>query len=462
MLKRKRVEGTAERVVLAGCVMSRAVISAVSSHWKRGMFPSDWGNQVAEWCVEHFRKYGKPPKAIIADRYTEWAEVQSDQAAVKLVKSFLDGVADEFARLKESVEPEYLIDKASELLESVRLSRLSAEVQQLIENGQTSRASELWGKSSPINLSLKGGLSVLENVDVIDEVFASRAETLIEYPDAAGNFFSTSLARDSFIAFMGKEKGGKSFWLLDVAYRGVQQGRKVAYFETGDSSQSQVLGRIYSRMCERPFSAGEYRVPTLVEQSEKGDRVPHIVWDDRRELDDLSKSAVIRAQNQFPEYKQNFRLSCHPNASVSVADVEGILDQWSHADGWRPDVVVVDYADIMKPMPGHLNDAEYINATWMALRGLSQKWHCLVVTATQTDADAYDTRTLSRSNFSRDKRKYAHVNGMIGINQNDKEKELNLFRLNWVVRRELAFSERTCLHAVGCLAMAHPCIVSTF
>jgi hypothetical protein len=85
-----------------------------------------------------------------------------------------------------------------------------------------------------------------------------------------------------------------------------------------------------------------------------------------------------------------------------------------------------------------------------------------VVTATQTDADSYDAKVLKRGNFSEDKRKYAHVTGMVGINQTDREKAEGLYRLNWVVLRELEFSESKCVWTAGCLAIGNPAIVSTF
>ena len=102
-----------------------------------------------------------------------------------------------------------------------------------------------------------------------------------------------------------------------------------------------------------------------------------------------------------------------------------------------------------------------INETWKQMRSLSQKYHCLVVTATQADAASYETDLIRRRNFSEDKRKYAHVTGMIGINQKDpEEKEKEVMRLNWLKLRDGLYSETRCVYIAGCLSIANPAIRS--
>jgi len=124
------------------------------------------------------------------------------------------------------------------------------------------------------------------------------------------------------------------------------------------------------------------------------------------------------------------------------------------------DVVVIDYADILLMESGDDNRNK-INECWKQLRRLSQTWHCLVITATQSDAASYTAGTMGRQHFSEDKRKLAHVTGMIGLNQTEDEKEEAIMRLNWIARRESHYVERKCIYVVGCLPIANPAIKST-
>ena len=142
-------------------------------------------------------------------------------------------------------------------------------------------------------------------------------------------------------------------------------------------------------------------------------------------------------------------------------DIREIVVGWGREEG-IPDIVVIDYADILKmDVPG-LDKRDQINGTWKQLRALSQSLHCLVVTATQSDASSYKMETIQMGNFSEDKRKHAHVTGTVGLNQTKEENRLGVMRLNWIVAREHQFNSYKCGHVAGCLDIANPDIKSTF
>jgi hypothetical protein len=130
--------------------------------------------------------------------------------------------------------------------------------------------------------------------------------------------------------------------------------------------------------------------------------------------------------------------------------------------GWPVDAVFVDYADILAPPAGFVGDSrEATNENWKQLRRLSQELHCLVVTATQTKATSYAAKGLDMTHFSEDKRKFAHVTGMVGINQDVDEKEAEVQRLNFVVRRERRFVTTRYCHVAGCLTLGNPAVRAT-
>jgi len=125
--------------------------------------------------------------------------------------------------------------------------------------------------------------------------------------------------------------------------------------------------------------------------------------------------------------------------------------------------IVIDYADILAPpIKNAVESRDQINATWKMMSKMRQELHCLVVTATQADADSYDADILKRSNFTDDRRKHDHVTAMLGINQTSVEKERGIYRLNWLDRRGEAYSEREVCYTAGCLDIADPFIKSWF
>jgi hypothetical protein len=120
----------------------------------------------------------------------------------------------------------------------------------------------------------------------------------------------------------------------------------------------------------------------------------------------------------------------------------------------------VDYADLFADLPGHKEKRDQIDANWKHMKAISQEFHCCVLTATQAKAESYSAYTLNMRHFSDDKRKNAHVDGIIGINQTDDEKVAQVARWNWIVRRNADFSPGRFLHVAECRPLANVCVLS--
>ncbi|MBT9138972.1 MAG: hypothetical protein DDT31_01552 [Syntrophomonadaceae bacterium] len=128
-------------------------------------------------------------------------------------------------------------------------------------------------------------------------------------------------------------------------------------------------------------------------------------------------------------------------------------------DDFAPDVIVIDYADILaSDYKGEFRHQE--NEKWKALRRLSQSRKCLVITATQTDTDAYKKKSITLDNFSEDKRKYAHVTGMLTLNQTPEEKEAGTMRLNWLLLRDGEFGGNNEVTVAQALRIGQPMLFS--
>ena len=159
----------------------------------------------------------------------------------------------------------------------------------------------------------------------------------------------------------------------------------------------------------------------------------------------------------FIKNKRRFKLSTHANGTLSVKEIKALLDIWEREDGFVPDMIAIDYADLLVPAI-NTEFRHQVDNIWKGLRNLSQERHCLVVTATQADAKSYEQNRLKVSNFSEDKRKNAHVTAMYGLNQDtkDREKGLGLMRINEIVVREGEFSSSNEVYALQNLRRGRP------
>lgn len=427
-----------------------------------GPFQSPWSNLIAGWAVKHFQKYGEPIGKHVQVRFDKWANAaERDDESIQAIEGLLSGLSKESDHSRKSSE--YLADLAEQVFQRISLERMARAVLAHVENGDVDKAKSAFQEHSiPItSVDVTDPLNLTEaEVDSVMDV--SGEEILVQYPGALGNFFGDCFSRDSFVSFLGPEKRGKSFWLLDIVWRGMMAGRRVAYFEVGDMSRRQVLRRVASRASKRPLKGGDFKVPKTI-HIEDG-IVGEVEFETRSSAPLTSPdvyAALQRIKKKLKTDRTLLKLSCHPNSSINIEQIRSTCLSWSLQD-WTPDLIVIDYADILAAIDGRADSREQINTTWKRMRQLSQELHCCVVTATQADAASYRAKMLDMTNFSDDKRKFAHVTAMIGINQDSKEKEQQIQRLNYLVLRDSDFVVDKAVFVANCLKIANPSVTSSF
>jgi hypothetical protein len=463
-MKIDKLSGTEARQILTAMIVDQVTLGRITAKWEpTGMFESQWCNVVANWCVDYYRHYSSSPGKSIVGLFQTWASKGKDKDTIALVEKFLGGLSGEYELLSKEVNSQYVIDMAAKYFTRTKLRRLSTSIEADLDVGALEDASKRVTDYGVVELSGEAGIDVMRDQEALMAAFAEKEEPLIVYPGALGQFFDDAFERDSFIAFMAPEKRGKTFWLIDVAWMGLLQRRKVAFFAVGDMSQAQMLRRIMTRAARRPLKPGVVYIPTnIVREDDERHATPShkkLTFDAPLSWQAARKACKEVMKRKVMSKETLFRLSTHPNSSISVSGIDAQLKVWAR-EGWNPDVVVIDYADILAMPDGGTEPRNQTNAAWKQLRALSQRWHCCTVTATQADASSYDTDILKKSNFSEDKRKLAHVTGLVGINQTSEEKELGVCRLNWIVRREGTYSETHCVHVAGCMAVCSPAIRS--
>lgn len=334
-----------------------------------------------------------------------------------------------------------------------------------LEKNKSEEAAELvTGWSRPKVGESLDGVFPLEDESAISQAFDhAQRDSLITYPGALGEFFGPTLCQDAFFAFLAPEKSGKSYWLSDICWTGVRQNQRVALFSVGDMSQSQMLLRLAPKLCRKPLKKGNFRIPKSLTYK---DKTPVVEFEQRRSQSDISKQEMLDAFRSFRgEDAKRFRLVTEPAGSVSAFDISKRIKRWADEEGWTPTVVVLDYADILAGPPGIKETRDQINANWQELRALSTRMNCLVVTATQSDAEGYSSWVLSKKNFSDCKKKIAHVTNFVGINMTEEERKLGVCRFNAIATRESEFLQDytgSMVAVAGSSKVGRPALVSTW
>lgn len=511
-----------ERHILIGLITSTEYLHEIRPIWNDQLLEASMARHLAGWCIEYYDRYNKAPNQDIEGIYFEKLKAGLDQdIAEEIEEDILPDLSDEYER--EGFNVDYLLDRTHQYFNERNLERHSEQIRSLISQGELLEAEKLANHYLPVKKELDSDvdLSNSDSLAKIEKAFTTAAKPLVVYPGALGKFLNAQLTRDAFVAFMAPEKRGKSYLLLDLARRSARQRLNVAFFQAGDMSESQQLRRLgihLMKKSDREEYCGQMYEPVrdcIYNQTDEcdlevrecdfglvGKSAPTDPKEARQDMT-LGKLIELRTdkdnakyrpchncskyqnspwgcawlkkvdvgnpiepneatrvfENYFVKKKRRLMLSTHPNNTLSVSRIKTILDVW-YRKGFVPDVIIIDYADLLVSDVKEYRHQQ--NDIWKNLRSLSEERHCLLVTATQADADSYKAPLLKLQNFSEDKRKYGHVTALFGLNQDPggREKEIGIMRINTLVVREGVNNPGQIVHVLQNLKRGQPILTS--
>lgn len=509
-----------ERHILLGLIVSTQYLHEIRSLWESKFLISDLGKRVSKWCLGYYDKYGKAPQQDIEQIYFDHLQKENlPQDVAEDIELFLEDLSDEYSR-EEKFNVDYLLDRTRDYFNQRNLELHQEQIQDLVDRGDVQEAERLARAYQPVRKELEQDINLAdkESLSRVEKAFAQQNKPLLEYPGALGEMLNPHLIRDGFVSLLAPEKRGKSFFLLDMARRGVRQRLNVAFFQAGDMSEGQQIRRLGIHLAKKSdleIYAGEMWEPTKDCVHNQLDtcnlkireRHPGLFGDlpgDEKTLrQEMTKEKLMELAEENPDYrpcynckkfhhqpwgcswlekvdvgppleqneavrifedyfvdkKRQFMLSTHPNNTLSVGKIRSILDGW-YRQGFVPDLIVLDYADLLVDESREFRHKQ--DSIWKGLRSLSEERHCLVATATQADAKSYEQGLLKLSNFSEDKRKFSHATAFIGLNQdpNGREKEIGIMRLNLLLVREGESNPNKVVHVLQNLKRGQPVLTS--
>jgi len=452
---RATVMDTNLRRVVIGAITSSSVCALLSQQWSQfGLFDTAWANVIVGWCVEFWRRYGQAPGGNLEGLFQDWLESANPDEGLRIaVDTFLSGLDDqELTRWDES----YLLDLTKQHIARTKIQKAIADAEAALDRNDIDQARRHLAAADEIGLSDGSLVKPGESFKCWREAFdVSMDRQLVRYPGPLDKFLGDAMVKGAFVSFMGPDKIGKSYVLLDLAYRAVRNGCRVAFFDTGDMTRSDVLKRLGCRAAGKPLKPGKVRYPVRVADGE-------VIYKTLEFKEGLTDIEAFRAFQKATRNGDRLRICNHPNGTISIAGIANAVQCWIREEGWKPDVLVVDYADILAPVTKTRDVLESIDETWRYMRRVSQEYEMLVVTATQSSALAYKTgqQVLGKRHFSGRKTKLAHVTGMVGLNSFQGDSTRGIIRFNWIVRRDRLFSEGRIISAAGCLALSRPVVLS--
>lgn len=512
-----------ERKMVIGLIASTDYFRLIRQDIKPELITTPVAKLLAQWCCEYFDKYQKAPEKDIAEIYLQKVKAGrvSKDVAEEIEEDILPELSEEWEEYGINVES--LVDSTKTYFREAHLFQIKEDLEVLLEKGDVEEAEKIVaaykGVAETKDVLILNDLEQLR--EATKKAFSEASEPILKYPGALGEFWNSSMVRGGFVALLAPEKRGKTALMIDAAIRGARQKQNVAVFQAGDMTQAQQLRRIaiyLSKNSDKEKYTGDLMIPVKDCYYNQRDECNHFLrecdfgifsdkkWQDIRQArQETTAEEIKEVMKDEPDYKpchnclaysrnpwgmpylkkhtvkdvltehaaisvleeyfckknRGLRMSTHANGTLSVEEMRAVLNTWEQQDGWVADIIIVDYADLLTSK-GNQEERHKQNNIWKALRGLNQETNTLLITATQSDASAYEQDTLRLKNFSEDKRKYAHVTAFYGLNQDSKgrEKNLGLLRINELLLREDSFDANRQVTVLQAMEIGRPVLTS--
>ena len=454
------MSGNTERRILIGMITQTRFLARLLPFWEKEPLRSRWSNFIADWCLSHYRKYNEAPGRAVATYYEEWQRRSGEQELASVMSRFLASLSEEFDGGEQPVNFDALLDETESFLTEVQLERVFQQGTQLLRVGDVKGAATLAAGAVPVKLRPPETIDVLRDTKAQQEAIEQQAKVLVRYKGGLGAFYDQTLCENAFLLYYGYPKGTKSFMMLDNAWTAMLQRVPVAYFQIGDMTKDQIMLRFVERALRRPITPRLIRWPkTLIVGNNYETRVE---WETIQFTQPITPPNLKGFQRYLPKdaSKKLLELRHYPTGTVSILDLESDLALWKQ-QGFLPKVVIIDYLENLAPVDRRADPVRQVSDTYARARALSEKGY-LLISASQTNKEGFKANVLTRSNFRGSLMSLAQPTDIIGINQNDTEKDSQIARLNFMAKRRGFFRESKCCVIAACLDVAQPCVLSWF
>lgn len=381
--------------------LDRSFAVMMVDHLKKDYFDSIILGKVFAIYESFFRKHNKLPNRAVVESITQGLGIDKKKTDLYFNQIFLP---------KEEIdinvaEKDYVTEEVVKFAKRARMVEAINESIDLIEKDDFDKIVSLMKDALIFNLDINIGFDLYD----VDARYLKIAESLEnKLPTGFASIdkiLQGGWAKRELYCVMGPPGFGKSIFLPNWGIKAMFNGMNVVHYSLEMSEER--LGQRYDAIATGMI---------MKDLSNHPDEI-------KKKYDTVKK--VTKAHLKMKEF---------PTGMASVMDIESHLENLKLHEDFTPDVIIVDYGDIMRSSHKAANTYEEQGWIFRELRGLAVKKNCVVITATQANRDSLgangDTKEMIGMNNTADSmEKNRIIDVLFTITQTRSEKDAGQINL---------------------------------
>ena len=320
------------------------------------LIPSYFDSEANAWIVEVIMKYYIEYKTIptLEVFKVKALELTSEPLKMSIVESLKD-----ILRYVEAEDLEFVKTECVSFCKNQCIKTAIIESVDLLKTGDYDNIKRKVDNAMKAGADQNIGLDYLKDIRLRYEI--DPRETIPTPWPAFNELVDGGIGKGELIVFVAGAGAGKSTSMINVGAHLLKLGKTVVH---------------YTLELYEPYVAQRY------DSVVTGIATANLKYN----LDEV--------EHELSKIKGNLILRHYPTKSASVNTLKAHLDKLI-MQGIKPDVVIVDYADLLRAAKSKEKIHEELETTYEDLRGLAGEYKLPVITASQSNRSGYESEIIT-------------------------------------------------------------------
>lgn len=474
--KVEKVENTVEELIITGMIVDKTFIQEIYKAALPEYFDTEINKIIIGWLREYFEQNKNCPGEEIFDIF-QMNQQFLDKNESAVIRMFLNKISQEYSgRVFNSI---YVLPKAFEYLENNAYKYKQKIIGQELRRGNLQKVKNIFNSATKEIFNQVTTWKSLSDQEFLTSWWGEKQEAAMSFPGALGEYMP-NIERGRLYALLGPPKRSKSFWLLEWAYNGIWEKLNTVFFSL-EMNANEVDYRWKERISGKGILTKKSKVFTIPvldclhnqkdecsmdECTSPGtsvysnilrdsyedhpehkpctycrgidDQFQPCTWMIKKRINRLSLKEAIINQEELDAHvgKDRIRIITFPIGTATVENLENSLEELERHENFIPDLIVIDYADILKE-DLRLGDKRHrVGDNWQKLSRMAKVRNAIVVTASQGNRNSAKKNRLDVDDVSEDFSKIMTIDGIFAINEINFDQP-NKWQIdkNWQIQR---------------------------
>lgn len=414
--------GSAQENLLTLLCFDKSTAPIISMVLPIQLFENEYFRTIAEKAIHFYESFKDTPNEHIADLLEEKINDAKNPRSGEIYRKIILQLFEN----KDNVNSQYVM---SELMKFIRQQRMKIAVVEAAKHIKEQRLDEA---EVVMTESLKSNVDIFDRGFSITDTSKSLAflrREIFAHPMGIPEFDKNELGPapgELFVILAGPNRG-KTHFLIHIGKTCVRARLKVLHISLEMSEDL-----ISERYMQSFFSLSKRE--EMVELTRF--RFDELNKLSRFEVEEIGRpyirgnpqiASLLTKELKRYEHRFKLQLKRFPTNALTVKGLEAYLDNLERFDNYTPDVMLLDYADLMRLDYQNLRTST--GEIYKELRRIGIERNFGIVTASQSNRLGEDSKVISLKHLAEDYSKAATADNIIAYCQTATEARMNLARI---------------------------------